>query len=293
MPFKILPLILMSLWYAFLPGQEASEIWLFDLEETDDAIRLSNPVNISDNPGYDNQPAFTEDGLNILFSSERQGQTDVARYSLVERYRTWLTDTPASEYSPAPYIGKKKYFSCVRQNGDETQYLYRYAYKNKEPQVIIPDLKVGYYLWFDKRTLVTFVIDDTETLQVTNFKYGIRYPIEKNIGRSLQKIPIAVNDFGGLLSFISLQHNSPEIYAIDPKNSEQKYIGDALPNSQDLVWTMAGSMLMGNEEGIFSYVPGVSESWTPVEIDSDRNFRGFSRMAVSPDGKKIAVVVDE
>lgn len=293
MPLKIIPSILMSFCFALLLAQEPSEILVFDIAENDTLVLLSNPVNISDNPGYDNQPVFSEDGLFILFASERNGQTDIARYNLQEGYRNWITNTPGNEYSPAPYPRKKKFFSCVRLNEDETQYLYRYAYKNKEPEIIVPELKVGYYLWFNDKTLITFVIGEVETLQVNNFKYKIRYPIEKNTGRSLQKIPSSVPGIGGDLSYINLEHGSPEIYAIDPVNSEQEYIGDALPGSQDLVWTAAGSMLMGNEEGIYRFIPGKSDSWIPVKIESDVNMKGFSRMAVSTDGKKIAVVVSE
>ncbi len=283
----------MSLCCAFALAQEASEIYVFDLLEDGSSIRLSNPVNISSNPGYDNQPMFSEDGLTILFASERSGQTDIAQYNLNDGYRTWITDTPDSEYSPAPYPKKKKFFTCVRLNQDNTQYLYKYAYKKKAPEILIPDMRVGYYLWFNDKTLVTFVIGDIETLQVSNFKYDIRYPIEKNIGRTLQKIPSSVTAFQGHMSYISLEHGTPEIYAIDPAKSKPVYIADALEDSQDLVWTKAGSILMGNEIGLFWYRSDFSKDWLPVIIESDLPLSGFSRLAISPDGRKIAVVVRE
>jgi len=283
----------MSLCCAFASAQEASEIYVFNLIENDTIVRLTDPVNISSNPGYDNQPVFTEDGLVVMFSSEREGQTDIAQYNLSEGYRTWVTNTPDSEYSPAPYPKKKKYFNCVRLNKDDTQYLYKYAYKNKPPEIMLPDLRVGYYLWFNDKTLISFVIGDVETLQVSNFKYDIRYPIEKNIGRSLQKIPSSATGFEGKMSYISLEHGSPEIYAIDPTKSKPVYITDALENSQDLVWTRYGSMLMGNEQGLFRFRSDLSKDWLPVIIEGDLGLSGFSRLAISPDGKKIAVVVRE
>ncbi len=293
MSIKIIPSILMSLCCAFALAQEASEIYVFNLFENDTIIRLSDPINISSNPGYDNQPMFTEDGQSIMFASEREGQTDIAQYNLSEGYRTWITNTPDSEYSPAPFPKKKKYFTCVRLNEDNTQYLYKYAYKKKPPEIMLPDLRVGYYLWFDDKTLVSFVIGDVETLQVSNFKYDIRYPIEKNIGRSLQKIPPSATAFQGKMSYISLDHGSPEIYAIDPAKSDPVYITDALEDSQDLVWTRSGSILMGNETGLFWFRSEISKDWLPVIIESDLQLSGFSRLAISPDGKKIAVVVRE
>lgn len=289
----MIPSILMSLCCAFALAQEASEIYVFNLFEDDSIIRLTDPINISSNPGYDNQPMFSEDGLTVLFTSEREGQTDIAQYNLIEGYRTWITNTPDNEYSPSPYPKKKKYFTCVRLNQDKSQYLYKYAFKKKPPEIILPDLRVGYYLWFTDKVLVSFVIGDVETLQVSNFKYDIRYPIEKNIGRSLQKIPSSVIDLNGKMSYISLEHGSPEIYAIDPTKSEPIYITDALENSQDLVWTRSGSMLMGNETGLYRFRSGISKEWVPVIIDGDLPLKGFSRLAISPDGKKIAVVVRE
>ena len=236
---------------------------------------------------------FSEDGRAILFASERDEQTDIAQYNLNEGFRTWITDTPDSEYSPAPYPRKKKFFTCVRLNEDDTQYLYKYNFRKKSSEILLPGLRVGYYLWFNDKTLVSFVIGDIETLQVSNFKYDIRYPIEKNIGRSLQKIPMAVEKYRGKLSYISLEHNSPEIYAIDPAKSESAYIADALEGSQDLVWTNSGRILMGNENGLFHLNVDHSKDWLPVIIESDLPLSGFSRLAISPDGRKIAVVVRE
>src|SRR5580698_73581 len=68
-----------------------------------DATGLGPVVNISNNPGYNNQPAFLPNSKSILFSSNRDGsQTDVYRYDLNSGHLTRLTKTDASEYSPLP-----------------------------------------------------------------------------------------------------------------------------------------------------------------------------------------------
>lgn len=274
-------------------AQDATEIYLFDLSEKDSLITLSNPVNISNNEGYDNQPSFTEDGQAVLFTSFRFGQSDISKYFIPEKYRVWITDTKESEFSPMFVPGKKKYFSCVRLNEDDTQLLYKYAYKKKAPEVLIPNLKVGYYLWLTEKSLMSFVIDDIESLQVTDFKYDIRYPIQSNIGRSFQKIPSTAGLGSNLVSFISLDHEVPEIYSINPKNSETKYITDALEGSQDITWTASGNMLMGKGNNIFKFRPGVDKDWQIINIESELPVEGISRLVISPDGKKLAVVVLE
>ena len=291
MHLKLVHSILMLLLSAVIFGQEASEIYLFDLEESDDGIiTISHPINISNNPGYDNQPSFTEDNNSILYTSFRDGQTDIMLYDIGLGFTNWITNSPENEYSPKPYPGKKKSFTCVRLEKNGTQLLYKYYYKNKQPEVLIPNTQVGYYTWLDEDNLVTFVIDEeeTEALYVSNFNCGLKYPIQFDIGRSFEKIPHT-----GFLSFISKSHEVPEIFSINPKNSEKKYLVDALKGSEDMVWTLKGTILMGKGGTIYKFHPGIDKKWTPVNLISGLPVNDITRMAVSPNGKKIAIVVSE
>ena len=293
MHIRILPSILMLFLCSMITAQEATEIYLFDLKEQDGQIVISNPINISDNQGYDNQPSFTEDGSAILFSSFRDGQADISKYFIDENYRVWITDSKESEFSPLPYPGKKKFFTCVRLNEDKSQFLYKYAYKKKLPELLIPELKVGYYIWLDEKQILSYVIGDIETLQVTNFKFKIRYPIQSNIGRSIRKIPNSSGLGNNLVSFISLEHEVPEIYSIDPKTSDSKFLTDALTGSQDHTWTQKGTIIMGYEDKIYKFHPESDQKWEPITIESELPVEGISRLAISPDGSKLAVVVIE
>jgi hypothetical protein len=50
-------------------------------------------------------------------------------------------------------------------------------------------------------------------------------------------------------------------------------------------------MAKGNQ--IFKFRPEQDKDWVPVKIDSDIVIEGITRMAISPDGKKMAVVASE
>ncbi len=292
MHLKIIPSIFILFACANISAQKATEIYLFDLKKSDNTYTISNPINISNNEGYDNQPSFTEDGTSILFTSTRDGQTDIARYDLDEKYRVWVTDTEVNEYSPAPYIGKKKYFTCVRFE-NEDQLLYKYSYSSKEPEVLIPNLKVGYYVWFNKNIVITYVIGEIESLQVSNFKHKIKYPIEQNIGRSINKIPNPYSIGKDKISYVSKSHGNPEIYEIDPLSSESTYLIDAVEGSEDMTWTINGAILMAKEDVIYKFHPKKDDGWKPILIESNIPLKNITRLTVSPNGKKIALVVDE
>jgi len=288
MQIKIIPSIFMLLIYSIAFTQEATEIYLFDLIESGKSFTIKNPVNISKQTGYDNQPSFTEDGSSILFTSFRDGQSDIAIYDIEHDLRSWLTDSPENEISPMAYPGKKKMFTCIRTDKEENQKLYKYSYKGKEPEVLIGDVKVAYYTWFDKNTLVTYELSDMDALYVHNFKLKIKYPVQQNTGRSFQRKPGTV-----LLGFISELHEEPEVYSIDLKTSKLTYLTDALENSLDMAFTTNGNILMAKDKQIYKFRPEEDKEWKNVPIESELPLKQITRLVISPDGKKIAVVVAE
>ena len=95
----LLPLALLSA----PPSQQqppATEVYLRAMQGT------SPWLNISNSPGYDNQPSFLPDSSAVLFSSNRDGkQTDIYRFDIASRTDgpkalTQLTKTTEAEYSP-------------------------------------------------------------------------------------------------------------------------------------------------------------------------------------------------
>ena len=85
-------LLLGILW-----GQSSTEVYLFDLVSNEDVYAISNPINISNNSGYDNQPSFMKHGRAVLYASTRNGQTDIVSYQIRTGKKTCLLYT-----SPSP-----------------------------------------------------------------------------------------------------------------------------------------------------------------------------------------------
>ncbi len=96
-----------------------------------------------------------------------------------------------------------------------------------------------------------------------------------------------------MVSFISLEHGDSEIYSINPTNSKKEFIADALQGSQDMAWTPDGTILMGKEDKLFMLKPGIDTTWVEFTSLKYFNLSHITRIAVSPLGNKIAIVVEE
>ena len=81
-------------------GTPQTDIFLAPLTVRDGHVEVGKPVNVTNRPGYNNQPSFTPDSRAILYTSVREdAQSDIYRYDIAAATITQLTKTPESEYS--------------------------------------------------------------------------------------------------------------------------------------------------------------------------------------------------
>ena len=107
-------------------AQMGSEILLFDLKIKKNKITLSNPKNITNHPGYDNQPGFNRDEPVVYYSSfNDEGRSDIKSYNYQTGVTTSVTTTNEREYSPTQ-TPDKNYISCIIQRDNGAQDLGKY-----------------------------------------------------------------------------------------------------------------------------------------------------------------------
>ncbi|MDH3381523.1 MAG: hypothetical protein OEL54_02380, partial [Flavobacteriaceae bacterium] len=151
----------------FINAQTSTEIYLFDFKHAEKTFKIENPINISENKGYDSQPFFLPNSEEILFSSNRNGLTDLIKYNLKTNQKEWLINTSASEYSPT-LTPDNKSISYIKLEENGTQLLWSFNLETQIESILIPDLKIGYHVWFDNYTLISFVLGEPHTLQILN-----------------------------------------------------------------------------------------------------------------------------
>ena len=267
----------------------ATDIFLFEVEDLD-AWTPSAPTNITDRDGYDNQPHFLPDGSAILYTSIRDGQADIYRYTLAAGSTTQVTDTPESEYSPTP-MPWGSLISTVRVEDDGTQRLWGFRPDGSGAQLLLENVKpVGYHAWLSDHAVALFVLGDPPSLEIANLETGETRQIAKGIGRSLHSIPGS-----GQLSFVRKLGELGFVDAYDPWTSLERKLVETRPGSEDLWWTADGRILMGEGSKLYLYRPGPRAEVDPwVEIADLEPFgvRGITRLAISPDQRRLAVVGD-
>jgi len=64
-----------------------------------------------------------------------------------------------------------------------------------------------------------------------------------------------------------------------------------LPGVEDYAWMPSGTLLMGKDSKLFAVVPLSGNNWTEVADFSKAGVKRITRITVSPDGSRIALVV--
>ncbi len=272
-----------------LNAQPSTEVYVFDLSIEGNNVLLSNPKNISNNDGYDNQPSFLNDTA-ILFASTRSDQTDIRLFDIeAGSISSWITDTPTgSEYSPLK-IPNKNAVSAIRLDLDGLQRLYEYDIRNGNSKPILKDLKVGYHVWYADHILVsTVLIENRMDLVVSNLKDKTNYTIQKNVGRSLSKIPNS-----DLISFVSKTGKAWQIKSLNPITGATQNIANTFQKSEDICWLNDGSILTGYDKSILRIHPKSDAQWEPIQVFKEQEINNISRIAVSENSKRLAFVAEE
>lgn len=296
-PVPILSILVLSTLAALQAAPAAppdTEVVLASLEVNGRDVRVTAPVNISNSPGYDNQPSFTPDGAAVLFTSGRggAGQTDIYRYDIAQRRVVRITATLESEYSPT-VTPDGLHISVIRVEADKTQRLWQFARDGRQPEVVLSDVQpVGYHVWIDDHTLGLFVLGSPSSLRVADTRTGKSVEAARDIGRSLQRIPGT-----GSISFVVREPGTGggkptlSIREFDPRTGATTPIIWAVPGATeaDCAWTPDGLLLMAHNGSLYGWRRGDADWRRVADLDA-LGLTGVTRLAVSPKGDRIALV---
>lgn len=288
------------IWYILLPfnlfGQlPETDIWLITLEMKQEKILFSAPKNITGRKGYENQPSFSKDNKTIYFTSlsDTSTQTDIYAYTLSTQHIKPYTFSKTSEYSPAEnFTGTG--LSVLMVEEDSSQRIWEYPFSGGKPQRLfaVRD-SIGYFAWVDAYTVLAYILSDgkatPERLSLLN--------TDGNEKKMAEKVGRGMKIFGKSALFI--QKTDTGNYVCLTDFTQNKLLGKVPGKSVDLALyknyvlmadggKIYGARLQVKNKQIFGL-----EAFIPLQDFSSQGIHKISRIAVSPDEKRIAVVVEQ
>jgi hypothetical protein len=255
------------------------------------------PVNLTHRAGYDNQPHFLPDGAALIYTADDEsGTTNIYRLTLATGERTRVTATPESEFSPS-LMPDRTQVSVVRIEPDLSQHLWRFPLPRqaRDPaamnfrfhRVLEAPEPVGYHVWLDVHTLVLFVLGEPNALYLADAATGKYDRIIGPIGRSLHRIPGT-----NRASFVDLAAGmDTHIRSFDPATlAIEDLVRPLRSGDVDYAWTPDGRIVMAQEGALFVWDPKSGGAWLPFADFTRAGLKNITRLAFSPDGKRIALV---
>ncbi|OAD92622.1 hypothetical protein A7A78_01555 [Aequorivita soesokkakensis] len=283
---KKLLFLFIILTSSFIFAQENTEVYVFDIRPAYEGLELINPRNISNNEGYDNQPSFISNEA-LVFAGNNEGQTDISEYNLNSKLQTWINKkTEGGEYSPQKFPSSNDVAS-VRLDKDGLQRLYRYNSQTGSSSELIKNLQVAYFAFYNDQKILSTVLDgDSMDLVLIDLSSKTADTIFRNAGRSLQKVPKTNSMSYSLVN----EEGNLDVYLLDMDSYESFFVTELPIGIQDCVWINDTQILVGSGNKLYMYDTLGEPEWTRVASLEEYGIKNISRMAISPDGKKLAVV---
>jgi len=271
-------------------SSESTDLFYVEMWSDEGLVRLGDSRNVTNRQGYDNQPSYSADGRSVLYVSREGRSSDIYRYDLETEQTSRLTSTGDREYSPK-VLPSGDGFSAIRAERDSRRRLWSYTEDGTQAELIWHNIDhpMLYYAWVDATTAAIVLEDNSgrRVLYVVDVDGGAAEPRVENVGRSINRIP-------GRHAVSFVHKVTPAdwwISEIDFDTGEIRQIARTIQGAEDHAWTPSGAIVMGGGAEVYMRVPGGDESWRSVADYSREGIRKITRIAVSPTGDSMVLVV--
>jgi ketosteroid isomerase-like protein len=288
---------------ATLPAQiNDSEVWAGSLDMSGGRFVVSKLVNISNHPGYDNQPAFFPVGDRLVFTSQ-VAVLDETGHGVQARIHDFATRTStlipgALGFSPTPTADGS--LMLLRDGQVWLHNLSDWVRDNGRDLALTETKDAGYFARIDDRTWVLFMNDkqrriaiyDATTKALDTMAVGastapIRVPGKQAVTFvAVEPFPAPDGEAGKSapprkLFLRQLDLNDRRVTTLT---------AIPFPTSGSHVWTSRATLLMTSGRTIYEWDPAHPDVWRPVAEIDHPDLQGLTRIAISPRGDRIALV---
>lgn len=269
------------------PAYPETEIFLFEYDAVSADDALSNGMNVTRRTGYDNQPYFTKDSETFLYSRDDGQQTDIWEYDIENGTHSRVTETVESEFSPTPSADNQT-ISMVFERNNSIWHLDRGAANSPSWTLETAGIEepVGYFARNDETGDILFWSRYGFSVALTHADRPGYHFITGHAVPSTPHVVPGTNHF----SFVHRQTNEEVwIKVFDPETRAIRPLTPIVGSNANYTWVPDGSILQIEGTNVYRWREG-SEGWEDISDLSDHGMASAYRIAVSPDGQRIAVV---
>jgi uncharacterized protein (TIGR02246 family) len=272
-----------------------SEVWVGSLDLSGGRFAISNLMNISKHPGYDNQPAFFQDGR-LVYTSQVAvlDETGRAVQAVIHDFASG-TSTPvqgALGFSPTPAADgslmmlREGHVVLRDSSGKET--------------ALTETKDAGYFARFDDRTWVLFMNDKQRRIVI----YDATTRALDTMATGATTAPIRIPG-KRVVTFVAVEPfpapegeaaktAPPRTLHLRQLNLDDRQVTTlaAVPfaTAGNHVWTSRGTLLMASGHTIYEWNPAHPDDWRKAAELDNPELQGLTRIALSPHGDRIAPV---
>lgn len=260
-------------------------------------LSVGKPHNVTQREGYDNQPYFINDNEMLYVAMDSiLPQSDIWWYGNNHKKHAITATDSTSEFSPMVSADGKKVSAVLIEKDGNTQRIWQYDLHNRNTeknaqlwQATIAH--IGYYCPISPDTMAIYVLGDSPTLQIISASDTIGHIVAGEIGRCLQHIPHSHQ-----ISFTQKTRQGKRlIKSLNLQTLDVISICPAISDSEDYVWLPNGCLMMGDGAAkLYLYNPKQpNKQWQLVANLLPEGIKKISRLAVSPTGKRLAIVAEK
>lgn len=271
------------------------QIQYLQYEPAERGMQVAKVLGVIDQPGYQNQPAFSHDGSRLLWTAqagEGPMATDIHWLLLSEGGQGQaLRKTPFGEFSPTPLPQQPQQYSVVRVEADGTQRLWQLS--SDSEKLLYPELKgVGYHVWGADQDLLLFLLEDASgpNRAVYRDKDGELTTLAGHIGRALVYQPTTDRFF-----FTAPRPGQPAdsplwLWRYQAGSKAAEALVPMPANGQDLAMTNQGVLLVSSGHYVLQLQ---GDHWLPW-LDLSKQCDGkVSRFKLNPIEPVLAFVCEK
>lgn len=278
--------ILMVLFfqYPLMAQLPETDLWLLKLD-VKDKLKILEFANVTNRPGYDNQPAFSKDGKQIYFTSiQADKQADIYAYQLKSKKIIQLTHTKESEYSPtdSPIKNAMAVVMVLQDSSQVVQLLDQKTYTVIPSNLSKVD-SIGYYNFLNSDTVLYYKLTDPHSLRfhvISNSTDGF---LTEHPCRTFKTIDRSTFIFG------IKDSASTAYFMYDVKLQKANLYASINSVNEDMVWHNEYGLLVSDGAKILQFNEK-KKDWIVLYDLSDKGIKKITRFAFHPQNKYLVVV---